>query len=111
MSRVYIPNISERYDPVSDKKVPVFDYSDAARFGALVPVLESGDNPYLVSRVIDKIKRRLEAFGSEDYLLASGDPAIIAACAGILMRRHDCVKMLKWDNKRKAYIHLEVNLK
>lgn len=108
MPRVFLPQVVERYDSATGRRVS-FDFSPAAQFGQLTEVLSSDDNPLFLAHLTQKIREVLEDFNENDYLLAVGDPAVIAACAGVLFRRQTKVKMLKWDRKMKVYIALEIN--
>jgi hypothetical protein len=109
IARVFLPQVAEKFDPTIGRKVPAFDFSAAAQFGQLTEVLEPGDNPLFIARITPKIRAALEDFGENDYLLAVGDPTVIAICAGLILRRRKTLKMLKWERNSKTYIALEVN--
>jgi hypothetical protein len=109
MNKVFIPQIVERYSESNNRMSTLFDFSDAERFGSLIPILEPTDNPLFLTLLTPKIRKALEEFTDDDFFLAVGDPAIIAICAGIILRRHKRIKMLKWDRRLKMYISLEVN--
>jgi hypothetical protein len=110
MKKVFIPHVAEKFDAGSNRRAPALDFSAAAIFGQLTPVLDPGDDPMFLARITPKIRATLDSFTQNDYLLAAGDPSVIAACAGVIFRRFDKVKMLKWDRKLKTYIPLEVCL-
>lgn len=109
MTKVFIPQIVKRFDDDAGKLVPAFDVSPAAKFGELTMILDHGDDPKYLSKVTEKIAKELEAFKFGDYLLAIGDPAVIAVCSGIILRKFHSMKMLKWDRQLKTYIELEIN--
>lgn len=106
--KVYLPHIVERYDMDKKAMVSAFDFSAAAQFGQLTPILDKDDDVIFLARITSKIRKVLENFTEHDYLLAVGDPAVIAVCAGIILRRHKTLKLLKWDRKLRIYTNLEV---
>ncbi|USN16404.1 hypothetical protein PLUTO_00880 [Luteibacter phage vB_LflM-Pluto] len=106
--RVFIPHIAMKEN--GNKLVPVFDFSQAQQFGQITPVLDADDNPMFISRLTHKIKNVLEGFSAEDYLLCVGDPAVIALCSGLILRRQMALKLLKWDRSMKTYIQVEVKI-
>jgi hypothetical protein len=108
--RVFIPQITERYDSTLDRRVPVFDFTTAAAFGTITPILAPEDDPMFLASHVEKIHDALETFGPDDYFLAVGDPSVMAICAGIIMRGQDNLKMLKWDKQMTRYITVEVVL-
>lgn len=109
MPRVFIPQLVERYDNATGGFVPVFDLTPAAAFGQLTPVLERDDDPMYLSHITPKIRNVLKDFNSEDFLLAVGDPSVIATCSMLIGRRQKSMKMLKWDRKLARYFVIEVN--
>lgn len=110
IGRVFIPQVVERYDEHQRRMVPAFDFSAAAQYGELTPILEPGEHPMFLARFAPKIRAALADFdGDRDFLLAVGDPGVIAICSGLILRRQKYMKMLKWDRKMRIYIPLEVN--
>jgi len=108
--RVFIPQLVERFDQSMGRRVPVFDFTEAAAFGQLTPILAPEDDPMFLTMHMPKIDASLTDFGPDDYFLAAGDPSVMAVCAGIILRRQSSMKMLKWDKKLTRYITLEVKL-
>jgi hypothetical protein len=108
-SKVFITQLVQRFDPGTKLMVPAFDFSAAAQFGELTPILTPDDDPKYIARITDKINSALESFTENDYLLAVGDPSVIAVCAGIILRKQPTMKLLKWDRQLKIYIQLEIN--
>lgn len=109
LARVFLPQIVERFDKDKGVMVAAFDFSAAAQFGQLTPILEKEDDPIFLARITGKIRKVLSDFTDNDYLLAVGDPAVIAVCAGIVLRRHKTLKLLKWDRRLRIYQQLEIN--
>ena len=108
-ARVFIPQLVERFDQGTGRLVPVFDFSAAASFGQLTPILEPSDNIQFLAHLAPKIRKALQDFGPDDYFVAVGDPTVIAICAGIIFRRNQRANILKWDRKLSIYNNIEVN--
>ena len=61
--------------------------------------------------VIFELRRLLKNYTSKDYLLLSGDPAIIGlACTIASDINSGRFNLLKWDRQEKVYYPLEINL-
>ena len=61
--------------------------------------------------LIFKLRKVLKDFMSEDYLLLTGDPAIIGvACSIVSDTTNGRYKLLKWDKQEKRYYPIEINL-
>lgn len=109
LPRVFIPQLVERFDAKMGRSVPMFDFTSAAVFGTLTPILDKDDDPLYLARLTPKIRTALADFDGEDYFVAVGDPSVIAVCAGLILRRRARFNMLKWDKKLSRYLTLEVN--
>jgi hypothetical protein len=109
LPRVFIPQLVERFDNRTGRNVPVFDFTSAAAYGTLTPILDKDDDPLFLARITPKIRDALADFNDEDYFVAVGDPSVIAVCSGLILRRRKTLKMLKWDKKLARYLTLEVN--
>lgn len=121
--RVFIPQIAERFIADNPDEVvapgekragrvkPLFDFAPAALHGQLTPILEPRDNPMMIARITPRIREALESFDPErDYFIPVGDPAVIAICTGLILRRTNRFKMLKWDRHMRMYATLEINV-
>jgi hypothetical protein len=96
---------------VQDQKdrnlAPAMDY------GELRPVLDVEDEPRIlnVPAITHKIKRQLQRFTQNDYLVLIGSPVAIAiAAAYVADLTGGRFKLLKWDNKDRRYYPLTVDL-
>jgi len=66
---------------------------------------------YSAGALIHELRKKLENFNDEDYLLLVGDPAIIAATSAVVSDiNNGKFKMLKWDRESAKYYPLSVNL-
>lgn len=108
LPRVFVPQIVMRFNEAANRVEPVYDFTAATQFGAIVPILDESDDPMYLSRLIHKINKALADFSPEDYFIAVGDPAVIATCAGIILRRQASMRMLKWSRKLTVYTPLEI---
>ena len=61
--------------------------------------------------LIYKVRQGLKNFKVEDYLLLTGDPAIIGvACSIVSDITHGKYNVLKWDKQERKYYPIEINL-
>ena len=61
--------------------------------------------------LIFKLRKALKTFKPEDYLLLTGDPAIIGvACSIVSDMTNGKYKLLKWDRQERKYYPIEINL-
>ena len=110
LPRVFIPQIIERWDETAGRFVPAFDFTSAASYGTLTPILDREDNPLFLARITSKIRTALATYNNEDFFVAVGDPSVIAICAGLILRRNNTLRLLKWDKKLARYIALDINV-
>ena len=61
--------------------------------------------------LIFKLRKALQNYTSEDYLLLTGDPAIIGvACSIVSDITNGKYKLLKWDKQDKVYYSIAINI-
>ena len=61
--------------------------------------------------LIFKLREGLKNYTLEDYLLLTGDPAIIGvACSIVADLTNGKFKLLKWDKQERKYYPIEINL-
>ena len=61
--------------------------------------------------LVFKLRKLLKNFKSDDYLLLTGDPAIIGvACSLVSDITNGKYKLLKWDKQERKYYPIEINL-
>ena len=61
--------------------------------------------------LIFKLRKLLRNFRSEDYLLLTGDPAIIGvACSIVSDITNGKYNLLKWDKQERRYYPITINL-
>ena len=61
--------------------------------------------------LVYKLRQGLKGYTSEDYLLLTGDPAIIGvACSIVSDITNGKYNLLKWDKQERKYYPIEINL-
>ncbi len=61
--------------------------------------------------LVFKLRKLLRNYTPEDYLLLTGDPAIIGvACSIVSDMTSGNYKLLKWDRQERKYYPIEINL-
>jgi len=108
---VYAPQQPSKFDPSTQLWLPNVNLAPARKFGELEIMLPPQLNSMMAAPLIDVMKEKMRWFCADDYVLAVGDPTLIAAAAGIAaLRTGGRFKMLKWDRHTKDYIEVEVKL-
>jgi hypothetical protein len=60
---------------------------------------------------VSRIKRKLDKFTDEDYLVLIGDPAVIGiVCSVAAAKNNGRFKVLKWDRREKLYVPLQIDI-
>ena len=84
-------------------------YSTSGKFNFLLP--ELSQIIFSPGPLIFKLRKGLKDFTTGDYLLLTGDPAIIGvACSIVSDITNGKYKLLKWDKQERKYYPIEINL-
>ena len=84
-------------------------YSSSGKFDFLLP--EFSQIIFSPGPLVYKLRQGLKNFTSSDYLLLSGDPAIIGvACSIVSDITNGKYNLLKWDKQERKYYPIEINL-
>ena len=91
---------------------PKINIMGATNYGDLVFLLpEFSQMIFSPGPLIRKLRAGLKNFSSRDYLLLTGDPAIIGvACSIVSDLTNGKYKLLKWDRQERKYYPIEINL-
>ena len=91
---------------------PKFNIMGAQKFGTLKTLLPEHSQIILSpGPLIFKLRKLLDKYTPTDYLLLTGDPAIIGvACSVVSDITNGKYKLLKWDKQEKTYYPIEINL-
>ena len=85
------------------------NYSSSGKFIFLLP--EFSQIIFSPGPLIYKLRKNLKDFTREDYLLLTGDPAIIGvACSIVSDITNGKYNLLKWDKHERKYYPIEINL-
>jgi hypothetical protein len=91
--------------------VPSINLRPAETFGEVIVLFDQSISRMATAPVAEAMKDKLASFGPEDYVLAVGDPALIAVACVIAARRNGGkLRLLKWDRMSRTYIPVEVQL-
>lgn len=111
MSKVYVPQQPSRYDTATRLWIPTINVEPAKQFGEVVVMLPPNANRLHTAPLVAALKEQMADFCVEDYIVAVGDPSLIAAASCIAVRKtNGSLKMLKWDRISSSYIPVEINL-
>ena len=90
-------------------KINVMGASKYGRFKFLLP--EMSQIIFSPGPLIFKLRKGLDNFNKKDYLLLTGDPAIIGvACSIVSDITNGKYNLLKWDKQERRYYPIEINL-
>ena len=91
---------------------PKINIIGASEFGSLKVLLPENAQIILsAGPLVFKLKKLLSNYTSKDYLLLTGDPAIIGvACSIVSDITTGKYKLLKWDKQERRYYPIEIDL-
>ena len=91
---------------------PKINIMGASRYGDFKFLLpEFSQIIFSPGPLIYKLRQGLKNFKVGDYLLLTGDPAIIGvACSIVSDITHGKYSVLKWDKQERKYYPIEINL-
>ena len=91
---------------------PKINIMGAAKYGEFKFLLpELSQMIFSPGPLIFKLRNLLKNYTSEDYLLLTGDPAIIGvACSIVSDMTNGKYNLLKWDKQERQYYPIEINL-
>ena len=91
---------------------PKINIMGAQKFGKIKVLLrEDSQMIFSPGPIIFELRRLLKEYRSTDYLLLTGDPAIIGvACSVVSDITHGKYNLLKWDRQERMYYPIQINL-
>ena len=90
-------------------KINIMGASQYGTFKFLLP--ELSQIIFSPCPLIMKLRQGLKNYGPKDYLLLTGDPAIIGvACSIVSDITNGKYNVLKWDKQERRYYSIEINL-
>jgi len=98
--------------PGSKQGTPKINIVGATQFGNLKVLLPENSQIILSPNyVITTLRQKLKDYTNRDYLLLTGDPAIIGvACSIVSDVTNGKYNLLKWDKQERRYYPVEINL-
>ena len=110
---------------MSERKVYVIQHIAGSQAGTpkinIIGAQKYGDFKFLLPELsqmifspgplIFKLRKGLKDYTSEDFLLLTGDPAIIGvACSIVSDITNGKYQLLKWDKQERKYYPIQINL-
>ena len=90
-------------------KINIIGASQYGQFKFLLP--EFSQIIFSPGPLIYKLRQGLKNYKTRDYLLLTGDPAIIGvACSIVSDITHGKYNVLKWDKQERKYYPIEINI-
>ena len=91
---------------------PKINIMGASKFGKFKFLLPEGSQIiFSPGPLIYKLRPMLSNFTKHDYLLCTGDPAIIGiTCSLVSDITNGRYKLLKWDKQERTYYPIEINI-
>ena len=90
-------------------KINIMSASKYGKFKFLLP--EFSQIIFSPGPLIFKLRSLLKNYTQEDYLLLTGDPAIIGvACSIVSQLTNGKYNLLKWDKQERQYYPITINL-
>ena len=98
--------------PGTSKLEPKYNVLGAQKYGEIITMLPEFSQLILSpGPLIIKLRTLLKNYTSQDFLLLSGDPAIIGVvCSIVCEMTNGRYKLLKWDRQEKTYYPIEINI-
>ena len=91
---------------------PRINVLDAEEFGKLKFLMKE-DSQIIFSPgpLIYELRKKLKDFKKDDYILCTGDPAIVGiACSMVSDITNGKYNLLKWDKQERTYYPIAINL-
>lgn len=108
---VYITQKIMRKNKETGVMETTMDFTKAEVYGELVECLPYGRVSLNTAPTVYALKAKLKDFCDDDYLIAVGDPSVIAMAGAIVSENNlGRFKMLKWDKEEHDYIKITVDL-
>ncbi len=98
--------------PGTQAGTPKINVTGAMQYGEVRSLLpELSQIIFSPGPLIFKLRKLLKDFKPEDYLLLTGDPAIIGvACSIVSDITNGKYNLLKWDRQERRYYPIKINL-
>ena len=110
--RVFLPHVPTRYDRLAEQRVPSIDFTPAAEYGKLtrLTTFDQAIDPADLDDALDQIQTNLSSLTPNDYIVAAGDPILIAAAISYANDLIGVARVLRWERAEQCYKLMEVVL-
>jgi hypothetical protein len=108
MPKVYAPQVPARFDTGSGLWIPSVDLGAATQFGEIVECLPPGATRLHTAQLVVALKDQMSEYSPEDFVIAVGDPSLIAAASVIAYKKVGYIQLLKWDRLSRVYIPVTI---
>ena len=108
--KIYSHNLKWIHMSIEDLKAPDHKFMEKWQ---TIKVLLKEDSQIIFSPgpIIYNLRQKLKNFTQKDYLLLTGDPAIIGiACSVVSDITNGIYNLLKWDRQESTYYPIRINL-
>lgn len=110
-SRVFVPHIPSRWNSETGNFESTVSIRAAKKYGKLVILTPPDANRMHIAPIVEAVKEKMRDYRPEDYLLAIGDPSVLALTAAIAaFRTGGQINLLKWDRQSSLYIPVRFNI-
>lgn len=112
VNKVYVPQEALRKNE-QNILVPKFNLNPAREFGIVTYLLTPSANPLIEdpSPIIRELRKNLEHFTDDDFILAIGNPMLIGwAVALAADANNGKVSMLQWNGGDRKYMRVNARL-
>lgn len=110
----WIPTVPMRWDHEEQIAKPVVRLEPAELWGTprvLLKPRTGSVSAYHIGPLIQTMREVLRRDArTEDYVVAVGDPALIVAVAGIMLKMFGRANLLRWDRLAARYVVVEVEV-
>lgn len=108
--KVFVPQVPSTLDVETGIWVPKISLEKAKRFGDIEVLMKPGANRAAVGQIAVVMRELLQDAQPGDFLVPTGDPALIAIASIYLSRKDGHLRLLKWDNRTSDYTPMEIKL-
>jgi len=107
--KCFAPQIPSRFDRGSGLWVPTINMAPAREHGELIELLPPEASRMSIAPLMAALRERMDnEFNDGDYMIAVGDPSIIAAACIIAARKSGGImRILRWDRQTSSYMLVE----
>lgn len=110
MSRVFVPQVPSRFDTKLNTWMPTVNIDPAREYGDVKVMLPPEAARLETATQVKLLKDAMVDYGPEDYILAIGNPVIIAITAAIADRASSPLRILQWDKVTRRYQLLQAEI-